>query len=264
MRGRVLRTLAVEDYRSLRSLVLPLGALTVVTGGNGTGKSSLYLAVRLLALTAGNGAASALAAEGASRGSPSPSIDRACCDRSPAPSSPTGRCATCCGWRPCSPPALRSCWSSTNRRPACIPASSPPSARPAAYQGGGQPPRVLEQLHRGPPFEHSPARLVGKPSCGARVAGRPPATSPMPHCTAQYGQCVRVGGRPGIVRGRPRDVAERCCRCSGFVTPTSRAPRGRRRAPIRRARPRRARRLRRSQQRCGCRPVRRAREQWRR
>lgn len=48
--------------------MLPLGALTVVTGGNGTGKSSLYRAVRLLALTARNGAASALAAEGGLEG----------------------------------------------------------------------------------------------------------------------------------------------------------------------------------------------------
>jgi predicted ATPase len=62
--GRVIATLAVENYRSLRRLVVPLAALTVVTGANGTGKSSLYRALRLLADTAGNGAVAALAREG--------------------------------------------------------------------------------------------------------------------------------------------------------------------------------------------------------
>ena len=42
-------TLAVSGYRSIRSLVLPLERLNVVTGGNGSGKSSLYRALRLLA-----------------------------------------------------------------------------------------------------------------------------------------------------------------------------------------------------------------------
>ena len=58
--GRVLRTLAVENYRSLRDLVLPLSALTLVTGPNGSGKSSLYRALRLLADASRNGAVSAL------------------------------------------------------------------------------------------------------------------------------------------------------------------------------------------------------------
>lgn len=57
-------TLAVENYRSLRNLVVELGRLTVVTGANGTGKSSLYRALRLLADSARNGAVSALAREG--------------------------------------------------------------------------------------------------------------------------------------------------------------------------------------------------------
>jgi predicted ATPase len=57
-------TLAVENYRSLRHLVLPLGPLNVVTGANGTGKSSLYRALRLLADAAGNGTVAALAREG--------------------------------------------------------------------------------------------------------------------------------------------------------------------------------------------------------
>jgi predicted ATPase len=62
--GRVLTTLAVENYRSLRDLVLPLSRLTVVTGANGSGKSSLYRALRLLADAARNGAVAALAREG--------------------------------------------------------------------------------------------------------------------------------------------------------------------------------------------------------
>jgi predicted ATPase len=60
----VLTTLAVENYRSLRDLVLPLSRLTVVTGANGSGKSNLYRALRLLADAAGNGAVAALAREG--------------------------------------------------------------------------------------------------------------------------------------------------------------------------------------------------------
>ncbi|ACQ80532.1 ATPase [Beutenbergia cavernae DSM 12333] len=50
----MIETLAVEGYRSLRDVVVPLGRLTVVTGANGTGKSSLYRAMRLLA-DAGSG-----------------------------------------------------------------------------------------------------------------------------------------------------------------------------------------------------------------
>ncbi|GAB3976389.1 AAA family ATPase [Plantactinospora veratri] len=60
----MIRTLAVQNYRSLRSLVVELGRLTVVTGANGTGKSSLYRALRLLADSARNGAVAALAREG--------------------------------------------------------------------------------------------------------------------------------------------------------------------------------------------------------
>ena len=60
----MLTTLAVENYRSLRDLVLPLSRLTVVTGANGSGKSSLYRALRLLADAARNGAVAALAREG--------------------------------------------------------------------------------------------------------------------------------------------------------------------------------------------------------
>jgi predicted ATPase len=60
----LIHTLAVENYRSLRKLVLPLSPLTVVTGANGSGKSSLYRALRLLADASRNGAIAALAREG--------------------------------------------------------------------------------------------------------------------------------------------------------------------------------------------------------
>lgn len=60
----MITTLAVENYRSLRKLIVPLDRLNVVTGANGTGKSSLYRALRLLADSARGGAVSALAREG--------------------------------------------------------------------------------------------------------------------------------------------------------------------------------------------------------
>ncbi len=64
---RMLTALAIENYRSIRSLVLPLTELTVITGANGTGKSSVYRALRTLASTARDGAAAALATEGGIR-----------------------------------------------------------------------------------------------------------------------------------------------------------------------------------------------------
>ncbi|MFI9307475.1 AAA family ATPase [Streptomyces triculaminicus] len=60
----MITTLAIENYRSLRRLVVPLDRLNVVTGANGTGKSSLYRALRLLAEAARGGAVAALAREG--------------------------------------------------------------------------------------------------------------------------------------------------------------------------------------------------------
>jgi len=60
----MIRTLAIENYRSLRRVVMPLASLNVVTGANGSGKSSLYRALRLLADNARNGAVAALAREG--------------------------------------------------------------------------------------------------------------------------------------------------------------------------------------------------------
>ncbi|MCG5434338.1 AAA family ATPase [Mycobacterium sp. MYCO198283] len=60
----MLTTVAVRGYRSLREVVLPLRALTVVTGANGTGKSSLYRALRLLADCGRGGVVGSLAREG--------------------------------------------------------------------------------------------------------------------------------------------------------------------------------------------------------
>ncbi|OBJ52859.1 AAA family ATPase [Mycobacterium sp. 1423905.2] len=45
----MLQTVAIRGYRSLREVILPLGRLSIVTGANGAGKSSLYRALRLLA-----------------------------------------------------------------------------------------------------------------------------------------------------------------------------------------------------------------------
>ncbi|MFS2111290.1 AAA family ATPase [Sphingomonas sp. Sphisp140] len=56
--------LAVAGYRSLRSVTLELGQLSLVTGANGSGKSSLYRALRLLADTAQGRLIGSLAAEG--------------------------------------------------------------------------------------------------------------------------------------------------------------------------------------------------------
>jgi predicted ATPase len=60
----MLTTLAVANYRSLRSLVMPMGSVNLVTGANGSGKSSLYRALRLLAETAQGGVVGALSREG--------------------------------------------------------------------------------------------------------------------------------------------------------------------------------------------------------
>jgi len=59
-----LQTLAVANYRSIRSLVMPLGPLTLITGANGSGKSNLYRALRLLAEAAQGSIVSSLAREG--------------------------------------------------------------------------------------------------------------------------------------------------------------------------------------------------------
>ncbi len=60
----MINTIAVHGYRSLRELRVPLGPITVVTGANGTGKSSLYRALRLLADCAEGQVVGSLAREG--------------------------------------------------------------------------------------------------------------------------------------------------------------------------------------------------------
>jgi predicted ATPase len=60
----MLSALAVAGYRSLRELIVPLGRLNVITGANGSGKSSVYRALRLLAETARGGVITSLAREG--------------------------------------------------------------------------------------------------------------------------------------------------------------------------------------------------------
>jgi predicted ATPase len=56
--------LAISGYRSLRDVRLTLGELNVVTGANGSGKSSLYRALKLLAEIAQGRIIQSLAAEG--------------------------------------------------------------------------------------------------------------------------------------------------------------------------------------------------------
>ena len=60
----MLKILAVANYRSLLDLVIPLGPLNVITGANGSGKSNLYKALRLLAETGRDGLVTSLAREG--------------------------------------------------------------------------------------------------------------------------------------------------------------------------------------------------------
>jgi predicted ATPase len=56
--------LAISGYRSLRDIRVQLGALNVVTGANGSGKSSLYRALKLLADIAQGRIIQSLAIEG--------------------------------------------------------------------------------------------------------------------------------------------------------------------------------------------------------
>jgi predicted ATPase len=60
----MLTTLAIANYRSLRDVAVPMARLNLVTGANGSGKSSLYRALRLLADSARGGIVPALAREG--------------------------------------------------------------------------------------------------------------------------------------------------------------------------------------------------------
>ncbi|MBO1752619.1 AAA family ATPase [Actinotalea sp. BY-33] len=63
----MIRTVAVAGYRSLQYLVAGLDRLTVVTGANGTGKTSVYRALRLLADLTRDGALTTLAQDGGMR-----------------------------------------------------------------------------------------------------------------------------------------------------------------------------------------------------
>jgi len=62
--GDVIHTLAISHYRSIKDLVVPLSRLNVIAGANGSGKSNLYRALRLLARSAQDGVVAPLAAEG--------------------------------------------------------------------------------------------------------------------------------------------------------------------------------------------------------
>ena len=60
----MITSLAVSGYRSLKDVKLELGPLNVVTGANGSGKSSLYRSLRLLAEVAQGRVIASLASEG--------------------------------------------------------------------------------------------------------------------------------------------------------------------------------------------------------
>jgi predicted ATPase len=60
----IISRLCISGYRSLRDVRLEVGQLTVVTGANGSGKSSLYRALRLLADVAQGRIIQSLALEG--------------------------------------------------------------------------------------------------------------------------------------------------------------------------------------------------------
>lgn len=60
----MLTTFAVSGYRSLVDVVLPLESLTVISGANGTGKSNVYRALRLLAAAGEGRTVGAIAHEG--------------------------------------------------------------------------------------------------------------------------------------------------------------------------------------------------------
>src|SRR5262245_19634156 len=61
---RMISTLAVYNYRSLRELVVPLERLNLVPGPNGSGTSNVYRALRLLADAAQGRLIPSLAREG--------------------------------------------------------------------------------------------------------------------------------------------------------------------------------------------------------
>ena len=63
----MIRTLAIENYRSLQDITIELGGLTIVTGPNGSGKTSVYRSLRLLSDVVREGALTSLVAEGGLR-----------------------------------------------------------------------------------------------------------------------------------------------------------------------------------------------------
>ena len=71
----IISRLCISGYRALRDVRLEIGQLTVVTGANGSGKSSLYRALRLLADVAQGRIIQSLALEVACR---------RCCGRDPS------------------------------------------------------------------------------------------------------------------------------------------------------------------------------------
>lgn len=60
----MITTLAVHNFRSVRELVLDLNELDVITGANGSGKSNLYRALRLLADCGSGAVVGSLAKQG--------------------------------------------------------------------------------------------------------------------------------------------------------------------------------------------------------
>ncbi|GFN45794.1 AAA family ATPase [Candidatus Regiella insecticola] len=60
----MLTSLSIANYRSICDLTMPLERLNVITGENGSGKSNLYKALRLLAEIAKGGVINSLAEEG--------------------------------------------------------------------------------------------------------------------------------------------------------------------------------------------------------
>lgn len=58
------RELAVQNYRSIRKLTLPVERLSVFVGANGAGKTNLYRALELIQAAAAGSLAASLAAEG--------------------------------------------------------------------------------------------------------------------------------------------------------------------------------------------------------
>lgn len=60
----MIHSLAISGYRSLRDIIIELGKLTIITGANGSGKSSLYRSLRLLSEIAQGRIIASLAREG--------------------------------------------------------------------------------------------------------------------------------------------------------------------------------------------------------